>query len=152
MALHVPYLIAASDPGFAQEMEKAFGGYAEWPGLFMRLGMMITAGLLVIAAIFIVTGRRHLGARHLLRGVLGLGGLFATVMWLTDGIAWGFRRGMNDLGSQPLGVVLERMLKGCQNEEVVFAGIFFLVSVVVLAWPARRKQVMVTPALNQGVS
>ena len=152
MALHVPYLVGASDPGFARSMEEAFGGYTEWPELFMRLGMIGTAGLLVIAAIFIVTGRRHLGARHLIRGVLGLGGLFATVMWLSDGIAWGFRRGMNDLSSQPLGVVLERMLKGCQNEEVVIAGVFFLVSVVILAWPARRKQVMLTPALNQGVS
>jgi hypothetical protein len=152
IALHVPYLIAAGVPELAQEMEDAFGGYAEWPKLFMQLGMMVTGGLLVIAAIFIVTGRRHLGASHLVRGVLGLGGLFATVMWLADGVAWGFRRGMNDLGSEPLGVVLERMLKGCQNEEVVMAGMFFLLSVVVLAWPARRKQVMLTPALNQGVS
>jgi len=109
-------------------MEEIFGGYDEWPELFMRLGMMVTAGLLVIAAIFIVTGRRHLGARHLLRGVLGLGGLFATVMWLSDGIAWGFRRGMNDLGSQPLGAVLEKMLEGCKNEEVVLArGCFFCI-------------------------
>jgi len=152
VALHVPYLVAAGVPELAQEMEETFGGYAEWPELFMRLGMMVTAGLLVIAAIFIVTGRRHLGARHLIRGVLGLGGLFATVMWLSDGIAQGFRQGMNDLGSQPLGAVLETMLKGCQNEEVVMAGMFFLLSVVMLAWPARRKQVMVTPALNQGVS
>ena len=152
VALHVPYLVAAGVPELAQEMEETFGGYTEWPELFMRLGMMVTAGLLVIAAIFIVTGRRHLGARHLIRGVLGLGGLFATVMWLSDGIAQGFRRGMNDLGSQPLGAVLETMLKGCQNEEVVMAGMFFLLSVVMLAWPARRKQVMVTPALNQGVS
>ncbi|MFC1635939.1 protein kinase [Planctomycetota bacterium] len=151
-ALHIPYLVAAGVPELAQEMEESFGGYAEWPELFMRLGMMVTAGLLVIAAIFIVTGRRHLGARHLIRGVLGLGGLFATVMWLSDGIAWSFRRGMNDLGSQPLGAVLEQMLKGCQNEEVVMAGMFFLLSVVVLAWPARPKQVMLTPALNQGVS
>ena len=152
IALHVPYLVAAGVPELAQEMEEAFGGYAEWPELFMRLGMMVTAGLLVIAAIFIVTGRRHLGARHLVRGVLGLGGLFATVMMLADGIAWSFRRGMNDLGSQPLGAVLERMLEGCKNEEVAMAGMFFLLSVVMLAWPARRKQVMLPPALNQGVS
>jgi hypothetical protein len=35
---------------------------------------------------------------------------------------------------------------------VLFAGVFFLVSVVILAWPARHKQIMLTPALNQGVS
>jgi hypothetical protein len=59
---------------------------------------------------------------------------------------------MNDLGSQPLGAVLERMLKGCREEEVLVAGMFFLLSVVLLAWPARRKQVMLPPALNQGVN
>jgi hypothetical protein len=151
VSLHVPYLVAAGVPELSQEMERSFGGYTQWPELFMRLGMIVTAALLVVAAAFIVTGRRHLGARHLIRGVLGLGGLLATVMWLSEGIAWGFR-GVPNLGSQQLGVVLERMLEGCQSEEVVIAGIFFLVSVVVLAWPARRKQVMWPPALNQGVS
>jgi len=151
VALHVPYLVAASVPELAEEMEDAFGGYTEWPDLFMRLGMIVTAALLVLAAVFIVTGRRHLGARHLVRGVLGLGGLLATVMWLSDGIAWEFR-GFNDFGSEQLGTILERMLEGCQSEEVVIAGIFFLVSVVVLAWPARRKQITLPPALNQGVS
>jgi len=151
VALHVPYLVAAGNPGLSQEMEETFGGYTDWPELFMRLGMIVTAALLVLAAVFIVTGRRHLGARHLVRGVLGLGGLLATVMWLSEGISWGFR-GFNNFSSEQLGAVLERMLEGCQSEEVVIAGIFFLVSVVVLAWPARRKQIMLPPALNQGVS
>jgi hypothetical protein len=151
VSLHVPYLVAAGNPGFSQETERSFGGYSQWPELFMRLGMIVTAALLVLAAVFIVTGRRHLGGRHLLRGVLGLGGLLATVMWLSDGISWSFR-GMRNLDSLQLGEVLERMLKGCQSEEVVIAGIFFLVSVVVLAWPAHRKQVILPPALNQGVS
>ncbi|MBN2315458.1 MAG: protein kinase, partial [Sedimentisphaerales bacterium] len=123
VALHVPYLVAASVPELAEEMEAAFGGYTEWPELFMRLGMIVTAALLVLAAVFIVTGRRHLGARHLVRGVLGLGGLLATVMWLSEGISWGFR-GFNGFGSEQLGAVLERMLEGCQSEEVAIAGIF----------------------------
>lgn len=151
VALHVPYLVAAGNPELAQEMKEVFGGYDKWPELFMRLGMIITAALLILAAVFIITGRRHLGARHLVRGVLGLGGLLATVAWLSDGISWGFR-GFNDFHSEQLGTVLERMLKGCQNEAVVIAGIFFLVSVVMLAWPARRKQITLPPALNQGVS
>jgi hypothetical protein len=151
VALHVPYLIAVGDPRFAQEMEQSFGGYDKWPELFMRLGMIVTAGLLVIAAIFIITGRRHLGARHLVRGVLGLGGLMATVLWLAEGISWEFR-GMHRLDSQQLGPVLERMLEGCQSEEVIMAGVFFLLSIVMLAWPAQRKQVILPQAVNQGVS
>jgi len=151
VGLHVPYLVAAGVPELAQEIEESFGGYAQWPKLFKELGMIVTAALLLLAAIFIIIGRRHLGARHLVRGVLGLAGLLAAVMWLCDGISWGFR-GIDDLGSQQLGVVLERMLRNCQGEEVVFAGVFFLVSIVVLAWPPRRKEMTLTPALGQGVS
>jgi hypothetical protein len=151
VTLHVPYLVAVGVPDLAEEMENAFGGYAEWPVLFMRLGMIVTAALLVLAAVFIITGRRHLGTRHLVRGILGLGGLLATLMWLTQGISWEFRR-FNDFGPEHLGKTLERMLEGCQSEPVAIAGIFFLVSVVVLAWPARRKQITLPPALNQGVS
>ena len=112
----------------------------------------ITAALLLFAAVFVIIGRRYSGARHLIRGVLGLGGLLAAVMWLSDGISWGFRGNDEVLASQQIGPVLEMLLEGCQSEEVLFAGVFFLVSVVVLAWPARRKQIMYNPALNQGVS
>ena len=151
VGLHTPYLLAAGVPDLAQELNQAFG-YSQWPDLFMRLGMILTAALLLFAAVFVIIGRRYLGARHLMRGVLGLGGLLAAVMWLSEGISWGFRGNDETLASQQIGPVLEMVLKGCQSEEVLFAGVFFLLSVVVLAWPARRKQIIYNPALNQGVS
>ena len=151
VGLHTPYLVAAGVPDLAEELDQAFG-YSQWPDLFMRLGMIVTAALLLFAAVFVIIGRRYSGARHLIRGVLGLGGLLAAVMWLSDGISWGFRGNDEVLASQQIGPVLEMLLEGCQSEEVLFAGVFFLVSVVVLAWPARRKQIMYNPALNQGVS
>jgi hypothetical protein len=151
VGLHTPYLVAAGVPDLAKELDQAFG-YSQWPDLFMRLGMIITAALLLFAAVFVIIGRRHSGACHLIRGVLGLGGLLAAVMWLAEGISWGFRGNDEALASQQIGPILEMVLKGCQSEEVLFAGVFFLVSVVILAWPARHKQIMLTPALDQGVS
>jgi hypothetical protein len=151
VGLHAPYLVAAGVPDLAEELDQAFG-YSQWPDLFMRLGMIVTAALLLFAAVFVIIGRRYSGARHLIRGVFGLGGLLAAVMWLWEGISWGFRGNEESLASQQIGPVLEMVLKGCQSEEVLFAGVFFLVSVVILAWPARRKQIVYNPALNQGVS
>jgi hypothetical protein len=81
-----------------------------------------------------------------------LAGLLAAVMWLSDGISQGFRVGAEAVTSQQIGPLLESVLQNSRNEEVLFAGVFFLVSVVILAWPARHKQIMLTPALNQGVS
>jgi hypothetical protein len=78
--------------------------------------------------------------------------LLAAVMWLSDGISWGFRGSDEALASLQIGPILDMVLKGCQSEEVIFAGVFFLISVVILAWPARRKQIIFNPALNQGVS
>ncbi|MEJ2703964.1 MAG: protein kinase [Sedimentisphaerales bacterium] len=151
VGLHAPYLVAAGNSDLARELDQTFG-YSEWPSLFMRLGMIITAALLLIASVFIVIGRRHSGARHLIRGVLGLAGLLGALMWLSDGISSGFRYGRSAFDSGQIGPVLDRILQSCQSEEVAFAGVVFLVSVVVLAWPAHPKQVALTPALGQGVS
>ena len=151
VGLRAPYLLAAGVPDVAQELNQAFG-YSEWPDLFMRSGMIITTALLLLAAVFVIIGRRFSGACHLIRGVLGLAGLLAAVMWLSDGISWGFRGSDEALASLQIGPILDMVLKGCQSEEVIFAGVFFLISVVILAWPARRKQIIFNPALNQGVS
>jgi hypothetical protein len=151
VGLRAPYLLAAGVPDVAQELNQAFG-YSQWPDLFMRSGMIITSALLLLAAVFVIIGRRFSGACHLIRGVLGLVGLLAAVMWLSDGISWGFRGSDEALASLQIGPILDMVLKGCQSEEVIFAGVFFLVSVVILAWPARRKQIIYNPALNQGVS
>ncbi|OHB76031.1 MAG: hypothetical protein A2Z25_22065 [Planctomycetes bacterium RBG_16_55_9] len=76
-------------------------------------------------------------------------------MCLHDAVSWGFRGGREVFASGQIGPVLESVLKGCENEQALFAGVFFLVSIVVLAWPARRRSIMTSglpPALSQGVS
>jgi hypothetical protein len=56
------------------------------------------------------------------------------------------------LNSQQIGPAFDKLYRSTHNEKALFAGVIFLVSVVVLAWPARRKQTIITPGLNQGVS
>ena len=135
-----------------QELEQLFG-YPGWPGLVMRLGTTAVTILLLFAAVCTVIGRRHLGARHLLRAVLGLAGFLWAVTMFTNHVA---ERRLDEvfdmLNAQQIGPAVERLLAICSGQGAVVAGIIFLVSVVVLAWPARRRQTTFTPALNQGVS
>ena len=154
VGLHIPYFVAAGwpDPEIASELEQFFG-YPEWPDLVMRMGTALVTILLLFAAVFMIIGRRHLGARHLLRAVLGLAGFLWAVMMFIDQVSgYRFNEVVDMLNSQQIGSAVERLLEICSHEGVIFAGIVFLVSVVVLAWPASRRQTILTQSINQGVS
>ncbi len=57
------------------------------------------------------------------------------------------------LNNEQLGPALEKLLKSTGEEELVFTLIFVVVSVVILAWPPRRKQpVFKTVVQNQEVN
>jgi len=152
--LQLPHFIAAGwlNTSLASEAEQFFG-YSQWPELVLRLGNIITAVLLLLAAVFMVMGRRHLGIRHLMRAIFGLGGLFFAIMLFTEGIeGYPFGNVQESLNSGQIGPAFERLLDCCTSEEAVFAAFIFLVSIIILAWPPRRKQIVTTPAPNQGAS
>ncbi|MHC4700222.1 MAG: protein kinase domain-containing protein, partial [Planctomycetota bacterium] len=153
-ALHLPHFVATGwpDPEVAINLESSLG--ANWPQTLMEMGRIISIVLMLPAAVCVSIGRRHLGARHLIRGILGLGGLLAAVLMLADGMYWSFRGRGATPGYAPgeeFGAVLQRVIEGCSCEESFFAAIIFMASIVILAWPARPRKMMLTPALNQGL-
>ena len=155
VGLHLPYFVAAGwpDPHAASELEQFFG-YPGWPELVMRFGMIITVIMLLLASVFVIVGRRHLGASHLIRAVLGLAGFVFAVMMLSDALSLSSRYSgevVKMLNSRQIGPALDKLLRLSNTEAAIYAGIIFLTSVVILAWPARRKQMTLNPALNQGV-
>jgi len=153
-ALHLPHFIEAGwlNTGLASEAEQFFG-YPQWPELVVRLGTITTVVLLLLAAVFMVMGRRHLGIIHLLRSVLGLGGLFSAIFLFIDCIGgYRFRNIQESLNAGQLGPAFERLLDSCTDGEAIFAAFVFLFSILILAWPPRRKQTITTPVPNQGVS
>jgi len=155
VGLKVPYFISAGWPSqqLATELEQFFG-YSSWPALLMRLGTMFTYILALLAAVFVVLGRRHLGARHLVRALLGFIALilaFAAFSGASAGIY--YNDVVNLLTVHQYGPAIERLLQSWQGEETIFIAMFlFLVSIVVLAWPPRRKQNILTASQIQGVS
>jgi hypothetical protein len=155
-ALHLPHFIATGwldkSLSLASEAEQFFG-YAQWPELVVRLGAIITVILLLLAAVFMVIGRRHLGIRHLMRAIFGLGGLFSAIFLFIDCTSgYRFRNIQESLNKNQLGPAFEKLLDSCMDGEAFFAVFIFLASIIILAWPPRRKQIVTTPAPNQGVS
>jgi TM2 domain-containing membrane protein YozV len=154
MALRIPYFIAAGwpDPGLAKELEQAFG-YARWPELVTRLCAIVIVVLMLIAVVLVVVGRRRHGAMHLIRAVAGLAGLVIAIMVLCEGVReYEVAQVVDLLNSQQIGPAIERLLASFRSEETLIAGGVFLASVVILAWPPRRRQAIITPMLAQGVS
>ena len=56
------------------------------------------------------------------------------------------------LNNKQLGPAIETLMARTYEEGVIFAIIFVVASVVILAWPPRQKQPVFTTAANQGVS
>ncbi|MGD8786602.1 MAG: TM2 domain-containing protein, partial [Phycisphaerales bacterium] len=154
MSLHLPYFVAAGwpDSEISSELEQFFG-YQNWPELVMNFGMIFTIILLLLAAVFVIVGRRHLGASHLIRAVLGLAGFVFAVMMLSDAFSLSRRYSsevVNLLNCNKIGPALEKLLSLSNTEAAIFAGVTFLLSVVILAWPPRRKRMTLNPAFNRG--
>ncbi|MHC4203670.1 MAG: protein kinase domain-containing protein [Planctomycetota bacterium] len=150
-ALHVPYFLETGwpDPDLAINLKNALG--PNWSQLLMDMARIVFIVLMLPAALCVSLGRRHLGARHLIRGIVGLGGLLGAVMLLADGMLWKFRGMGEEINHGELGPILEHILKGLQSEEAVFAAIIFVISVIILSWPAKPRKMMLNPAFNQGV-
>jgi hypothetical protein len=109
--------------------------------------------LLLLAGIFTIIGRRHLGARHMFRAVLGVIAYFFLLLIYSDAMSGSyFQEVVNMLNSEQIGPAFDILLRSTHNEQAAFAGVLFLMSIIVLAWPARSRQMILNPAHYQGVS
>jgi len=153
LGLRLPFLVAAGwpDAGLAVEMEQLFG-YRHWPELVTHLGQIAVAVLLLLAIICLSAGRRHLGAAHLLRAVVGLIGILGAVL-LFAGAAYGgsFNEAAEMLNSGQIGTAFELALGAFHRGKAIGAAVLFVLSVIILAWPARRKESAYVALSNQGV-
>ncbi len=153
VGLQIPYYVAAGwpDAQVSAQIEQFFG-YSDWPELVMRMGTIVVVILLLLAGVFIILGRRHLGVRHMLRAILGLMAFFCVLLVFSDAMSGSYyQEVVNMLNSQQIGPAFDKLLTSTQNEKAASAGVLFLLSVVVLAWPARSRQMILTPAHYQGV-
>jgi hypothetical protein len=153
VGLHIPYFVAAGLPNaqLSAQIEQFFG-YPDWPELVMRLGTVVVVILLLLAGVCIIIGRRHLGVTHMLRAVLGLMAFFCVLLVFSDAMSGSYFQEVVDmLNAEQIGPAFDKLLLSTQNKKAAAAGVLFLLSVVVLAWPARSRQMILNPTPYQGV-
>ena len=142
MALHVPALLAAGvpDPEIAQELEKAFG-YKEWPGLLEKIGFVVSAVLMVVAASCMILARRRFGAAYMTRAALAMLGFILALLALSASVPSTYPPKVIDmLQNDQVGPALEHLLGATKTSAAVFAAIFFVLSLIVLVWPPRKEK------------
>jgi len=152
IAIHLPALVAAGfpDQGMARELDRAFGT-SDWPRVLESLGTAIAFILGLIAAIFIIIARRKISAKHILRGVVGIGGMLLSLLWLSDSVPAGFIPSFyRHLDNRQMGQAIGALINNIRGESAVTAGVFILVSIMILAWPARRELTGPETAVGNG--
>ena len=151
-ALKVPNFVAAQWPDVSADIDSFFGGYPDWPRLVTNLGIIAMFVFLFLGAVFVILGRRHWGIQHLVRALLGLVGLLFAFLAFAQAFPKSYPVGFNELlRSGQKGPAFDMLLNSISSSEVIVAGIIFLVSVVILAWPPNKQIILSTPQ-TQGVT
>jgi len=153
VGLHLPAVAAQAWPNDEAviQLQQALG--ATWPSVVEQIGTMLILLLLFLGAIFIMVGRRRSGPMHLIRAVLGLGGFFWAIQLFrgsalsTDQV----QKVVEFFQQNQLGPALEQLFSTFNQEEVMFAGVIIVVSVLILSWPPRRRMPVFAPMPPQGV-
>ncbi len=124
-----------------------------WPNVVEQTGILLIGGLLFLATILIMIGRRRFGPMHLIRAILGMGGFFwAVTMFRGQAVSTESVHRMIDLFQQnQVGDALQILFGAFSQEQTIVAGVVTLLSVLVLSWPPRRRPPVFAPVPNQGV-
>ncbi len=154
IGVHLPVLVAAGwpDPAIAQDLEVFFHSSA-WPRIVEQGGVWLVVLLLFLAAVLIMIGRRRYGPAHLIRALLGLGGVFwAIQLFGNEAMSSSEAQEVaNRLQQNETGLALERLFEAVSQEEAIFAGVIALISIFIMAWPPRRPTPIYAPMPNQEV-
>jgi hypothetical protein len=157
LALHLTWLVAAGFPDqhLAEELQEEFG-YAGWPQLVERIAFVVGAAVYMLAAAFIIVARRHRGAAHMIRGAFGLLGMLLC-LWALSGVfpihIYKQVDLVNSFEQEQIGKALDLLFGRADEGAAVWSAIFFIGSVIILAWPPRRSQPqLITTVQNLGAN
>jgi serine/threonine protein kinase len=158
LALQLPEAISANvfESGLGAELNMFFG-YDRWPSLFLNVGYATVFPLLVLGGLLLAVARRHEGVLHMFRALLGAGGIFSgtmislEVMNRRDAINNIWRPIADDLQANRIGPAIETFMKGIEADAAIFVLLFLVSSILILAWPAKRRNVIKPQPVEEGV-
>ena len=151
-AMLLCFLAAADLPGIiiADVFDEGMGariardtGFTDWPEMFSTIGNIISTVMVSFATLALVLARRGSGVVHMMiRPILGAPGMvgaafslgysFSSVRW--PAVAEQFRAGS-------FGGGWDLIMRSMDEGLVIFGVALLLVSILILAWPARKKSI-----------
>ncbi len=157
-ALHIPWFVSGGfpDPDLGQKID-AFFGYAEWPNLVETLGALVCFLVILSGLALVITGRRRAGAFHIIRAIIGVAALVTALMIFSETIPShyfktptttrplaGYRQAQRDefrqmISDQEIGRALGYLVDHVDEDMAILGVSLMIVSVVTMAWPARRQ-------------
>ncbi len=145
VGVNLPAILSAGlpHPAVAAEIENALQ-YEGWPGLLDRLGQFLAVGVLLLASLLLILGRRRSGFGPMLRVPLGALGLLPATLALreaTGDVNWPVFAELIRLDKA--GVAIDGMLQQIELAPAILAGVLVLASVVVLCWPVSEKRQLI---------
>ncbi|MEZ6193078.1 MAG: protein kinase [Phycisphaerales bacterium] len=154
LALEVPEAIAADafGTGLSGDLNQLFG-YDGWPRLFQSAGMMLSICSLVLGGLLLIIARRGEGVMHMVRALLGVGGLFIAALIAEDVVPRSANMWpsiVTELQANRIGPAIEVFLQRLEFDAMFFALMFLVVPILILAWPPRRGMRLPAP-VGEGV-
>jgi hypothetical protein len=145
----IPWLVSAGfpDPSVGQEMTKVLGD--SWPMLVDRLIRFVCILLGLASATFFALGRRRAGATHIIRAVIGILLVLSALSILGDMIP---QHNCTDgrlvtmWQNGHIGPAIGELFAHTRDDVFIPATCLFLTSIVILAWPSRRRSKLLPSA------
>jgi hypothetical protein len=129
---HLPDLFKL-DPDFAREMEQNFNSQ-NWPSIMVHIGAAISFVTAMIATGLLLLPRRHFGAAHMFRAIIGIGAMFGAILVLGHALP-AFE---NVPQGEVPGITFDNYLKAVQMPGVFMGGILTMFGIFMLLWPTRK--------------
>ena len=144
-AFRVPNIIAIGYPDseIASVLKDVFGT-DQWQDILNRMLVVGVYLFWFLAVSFKVMGRRNTNASAIIRAVLGVTGMVIGLVMFNNAINFN-----NDMVTENFWWTLDKMLD--QADRGIFpAGVAFVISIILLAWPYKRKEPKYIAINNNG--
>jgi hypothetical protein len=106
----------------------------------MRIGTTLGVALLCMSATLLLIARRKRGVLHMMRVLIGLGSLIGAYAILADSVGHVDGKTLGGmLSNNEIGPALNLVFNQGRPDEMIVGMVVFVVSIVFLAWPPRRK-------------
>jgi hypothetical protein len=146
LAFQLPMMISQGFPDrhLGQEIERALG--PDWIGGVQKLAMAGGTIVFLVGTVLVIIGRRVHGVFHIVRALVGLTGIVMTTLFLIDELfnRYQFQNTPHETYMQLLNLM--------RTDSLTMGGVFLVLSMAILAWPPRRRQPVLSPIPDQGVS